>query len=371
MDAKRFIEITGAGFFAGVPDSLLKPLCDCLYETYGISDRHIIAANEGNAVALAAGHFLATGEVGTVYMQNSGIGNTVNPVCSLLNEKVYGIPVLFVVGWRGEPGAHDEPQHVFQGEVTLSQLEALGIECFVLTKETSEEELGAFIEKCEAVFENGRSAAVVVKKGALSYGGNPDYSNGASLSRERAIEIITEEFEGDIFVSTTGKASRELFEIRERRGEKHETDFLTVGSMGHSSSIALAIALAKPESRVVCIDGDGAMLMHLGAVPVIGELAPENLVHVVINNGAHDTVGGEPVALKKCDVTAFPKASGYGLVTSACSEETLRAALETVKNFKGTAFLEVRTANGARKDLGRPTLTARQNVEAFREFLKK
>ena len=244
MQAEKLMEILGADFYTGVPDSQLKALCNCLMNTYGIDPQHhIIAANEGNCAALAAGYHLATGKVPVVYMQNSGEGNIINPAASLLNDKVYAIPMIFVIGWRGEPGIHDEPQHIYQGEVTLKLLEDMGIASFVIGKETTDAQLAEAMQRFRPLLEKGLDVAFVVRKGALSYDGKVKYQNDYPLKREEIIRRITAVSGNDPIVSTTGKASRELFEIRTAAGETHARDFLTVGSMGHSSSIALGVAL--------------------------------------------------------------------------------------------------------------------------------
>ena len=373
MKIEDLINAIDADFYAGVPDSLLGPLCDYLYDTFGVSKKHIVAANEGNAVALAAGHYIATGRKGVVYMQNSGIGNALNPVASLTNEKIYGIPMIFIVGWRGEPGVHDEPQHVFQGEITVPLLKLLGLNVMVIEKETSAEEVKSFLKSNEGGFENGRSVALVVKKGALKYDGKPDYYSSGTLSRERAIELISEKFEGSVFVSTTGKASRELFEIRERKGQPHGSDFLTVGSMGHASSIALELASELPERRVILIDGDGACVMHMGSLLVAAEIAPDNLVHFVINNGVHDSVGGMPTPAKGRSLSKIASACGYAEVLTAKDEKELCMIIDQIakESSPGLTFVEVYTTRGARADLGRPTLSAKENIDSFREFLRE
>lgn len=371
MNVEKFAKALGTEFFTGVPDSLLKPLCDYLYGTYGTDPkRHIIAANEGNCTALAAGYHLATGKVAAVYMQNSGEGNIINPVASLLNDKVYGIPVLFVIGWRGEPGIHDEPQHIYQGEVTLKLLEDMDIAYFVLDKDTSEEELCAAIEDFRLLFAEGKSAAVVVRKGALSYDKKAKYENGYSMTREEIIRHITHVSGNDPIVSTTGKASRELFEIREANGSGHQFDFLTVGSMGHSSSIALGIALNKPNEKIWCVDGDGAALMHMGAMAVIGSVKPKNLVHIVINNGSHETVGGMPTVMGNANLPKIAEGCGYETVLSAENSEELDKALGISKETNVLTFIEVKCSIGARDNLGRPTTTAAENKTAFMGYLK-
>lgn len=357
-------------FFAGVPDSQLKALCSFLMDKYGLDPaHHVIAANEGNAAALAAGYHLATGKTPVVYLQNSGLGNIVNPVASLLNGKVYGIPCLFIVGWRGEPGVHDEPQHIFQGEITLKLLETLDIPYFVIDKAATGEQVQAKLEEYGALFAQGKQAAFVVRKGALEYSGKTVYTNPYSMPREEAIGRILQVSGADPVVSTTGKASREVYELREARGQGHGHDFLTVGSMGHSLSIALGIALQKPERRVWCLDGDGAALMHLGAMAIIGANRPANLIHIVLNNEAHESVGGMPTVAGKVDLCAIAKACGYPGAVSVDSPETLDQALEVAKVAKQLTFIEVKCALGARADLGRPAATPQENKAAFMEGL--
>ncbi len=370
MKIEEFAALLGADFYTGVPDSQLKALCNYLMDEYGTDPaHHVIAANEGNAAALAAGYHLATGKVPVVYLQNSGLGNIVNPVASLLNEKVYGIPCLFIVGWRGEPGVHDEPQHVFQGEITLSLLDTLGISYFVIDKTTTENQAKAKLDEYRALFAQGKQAAFVVRKGALEYSGKPAYGNSHTMTREAAIGQILAAAGDDPVVSTTGKASREVFEYRAAQNQGHGHDFLTVGSMGHSSSIALGIALQKPGRRVWCLDGDGAALMHLGAMAMIGASRPANLIHIVLNNEAHESVGGMPTAAGSVALCAVARACGYPKVFSVDSPEELNKALEAAKEGKQLTFIEVKCALGVRDDLGRPTTTPQENKAAFMDAL--
>ena len=372
MHVESLVEIVGADFYTGVPDSQLKALCDYLMERYGIDPQHhIIAANEGNCVALAAGYHLATGKIPVVYMQNSGEGNIINPVASLMNDKVYAIPCFFIVGWRGEPGVHDEPQHVYQGEVTLKLLEDIDIAHFIISKDTTEDDLAARMTEFEKILATGKQVALVVKKGALEFEGKVKYENGNAMVREEIIRHIVEHTGNDPIVSTTGKASRELFEIREARGEGHERDFLTVGSMGHASSIALGIALQKPDKRIWIIDGDGAALMHMGAMAVIGVNAPCNLIHIIINNGAHESVGGMPTVAGKIDFTTIAKGCGYPKAIHVDRFDALDEALEAAKTSEVLNLIEVECSIGARADLGRPTTTVQENKRLFIDFLNQ
>ena len=371
MKVEKLMEIIGADFYTGVPDSQLKALCNCLMSTYGIDPKHhVIAANEGNCTALAAGYHLATGKVPVVYMQNSGEGNIINPVASLLNDKVYAIPMVFIVGWRGEPGVHDEPQHIYQGEVTIRLLEDMGIATFVIGKETTDAEVESAMAGFRNVLAQGKDVAFVVRKVALSYDGKVVYKNDNVMAREEIIRHIVAVSDEDPIVSTTGKASRELFEIREANGQSHKYDFLTVGSMGHSSSIALGVALNKPERKIWCVDGDGAVLMHMGAMAVVGANAPKNLVHVVINNGAHETVGGMPTVASKMDLVAIAKACGYPKAVSVDTFDALDRELKLAKAAQELTLIEVKCSICARDDLGRPTTTALENKINFMNNLK-
>ena len=370
MKVEKLVEIIGADFYTGVPDSQLKALCNYLMSRYGIDPKHhIIAANEGNCTALAAGYHLATGKVPVVYMQNSGEGNIINPVASLLNDKVYAIPVIFIIGWRGEPGIHDEPQHIYQGEVTLKLLEDMDIASFVISKDTTESELTAKMDEFRSILSAGKDVAFVIRKGALTDSPKVEYTNDNKMIREEIIQHIVRASGEDPIISTTGKASRELFETRVANGQSHKYDFLTVGSMGHSGSIALGVAINKPGTRVWCVDGDGAVLMHMGSMAVLGANKPNNMIHVVINNGAHETVGGMPTVAGNIDLVAVAKACGYPYAVSVDTFEKLDAELEAAKGRNDLSFIEVKCSIGSREDLGRPTTTALENKQGFMEYL--
>ena len=371
MKVEKLFEIIGSDFYTGVPDSQLKPLCTYLMAAYGIDrNHHIIAANEGNCCAIAAGYHLATGKIPVVYMQNSGEGNIINPLASLLNEKVYSIPVVFIIGWRGEPGVHDEPQHIYQGEVTLRLLEDMGVSSFVIGPDTTDEEVAAVMEEYRAALKQGRDVAFVIRKGALTCDSSVAYQNLHTMLREEIIRHIVRYSGSDPIISTTGKASRELFEIRGAENQSHQTDFLTVGSMGHSSSIALGVAIQKPDTKVWCIDGDGAVLMHMGAMAVLGSIAPDNLIHIVINNGAHETVGGMPTVASDIDLVGIARSCGYPYAVCADSFDSLDRELEKVRSLPMLSFIEVKCSLGAREDLGRPTTTSLENKLSFMKYLE-
>lgn len=357
-------------FFAGVPDSLLKNICAYLADI--LDDKHnIITANEGAAVGLAAGYHIASGRIPVVYMQNSGQGNTINPLASLTDREVYNIPLLLLIGWRGEPGVKDEPQHIKQGKITLPLLEVMGINYVILSKEESifSQQLDSAIKHIEKT--NEAYAFVVQKDTFDTYKLKNIIDTGLTLSREEAIQTVAASMdEKDIVISTTGMISRELFEYREALGQTHQKDFLTVGSMGHASQIALGIALQKPDRKIYCFDGDGAVIMHLGSLAIIGSLSPRNLIHVVFNNGSHDSVGGQPTAGLMIDIPAIAKAVGYKNHLSVDNKESLLTVLPTLSSKAGPTLLEIKVKKGNRKDLGRPTTTPVQNKESLMNLLK-
>ena len=360
----------GIDCFAGVPDSLLKNICAYITDHFDAA-HNIIAANEGAAVGLAAGHYLATGQSACVYMQNSGEGNIINPLASLTDQEVYNIPVLLLIGWRGRPGVHDEPQHVKQGKVTTGLLNVMGVNYEVLSKE--EDKAAKQISKAAKALANKEVFALVIEKDTFE-----DYKlqnvevNDLTMPREEAIQTVAAALgEKDCIVSTTGMISRELFEYRAAMNQGHERDFLTVGSMGHASQIALGIAMAKPDRKVWCFDGDGAAIMHMGSMAIVANKAPKNYVHVVFNNGAHDSVGGQPTVGLKIDLPRVARAVGYPHTYSVSTKEDLMDVLNEAKKKNDLSLIEIKVKKGNRKDLGRPTTTPIQNKEALMDFLKK
>ena len=360
VDTETFVESLrgdGVDFFTGVPDSLLKSFCARLTDL----KCNLIAANEGGAVALAAGHYLATGRPACVYMQNSGQGNAVNPLASLADPDVYSIPMLLVVGWRGMPGVHDEPQHVKQGKITLDLMKTMGIPVEVLP-ETTRSACALARRMLRVAAKERRPVAIVVRKGTFSgYALADRRPDIAATRREAAIERILGALPDDaVVVSTTGMISREVYETRVRFGQGHERDFLTVGSMGHASQIALGVAMSKPDRTVVCLDGDGASIMHMGNMAIVGRSGCQNLVHVVLNNAAHDSVGGQPTVGGEIGLGAVARACGYRVVRN------LRDALAPASSPR---FYEVKVAKGARADLGRPKEPPQTNKALFMKTL--
>ena len=350
----------GVDRFAGVPDSLLKDFCSYLLVNVP-KERNIITANEGNAIAIASGHYLATGRPMVVYMQNSGLGNIVNPLLSLVDVDVYNIPVLIFIGWRGEPGIHDEPQHIKQGKLTIPLLETMEIKYDIL-KDTNQ-----ITSAFEYMKQTNKPFAFIVKKGIFAPYKKEKIIYKYDFTREKAIQIIISLInDEDIVVSTTGMISRELYENR----GTHEKDFLTVGSMGHASSIALGIAINKPNRKVICFDGDGAFLMHMGAIPVIASLKQDNIKHIIFNNEAHDSVGAQPTVSENIDIKQIAISSGYNKAFSVSNEQDIKDIWKYFYSENGTNLLEIKVNCGARDNLSRPKESPKDNRDLFMKFIR-
>ena len=373
MNPSEFVDLlqrNGITFFTGVPDSLLSSL-SAHVTAHVAPERHVIAANEGGALAVAAGVHLATGRMACVYMQNSGQGNAVNPLCSLCDPEVYGIPVLLVIGWRGQPGVHDEPQHVKQGRVTLALNTTLEVPTVVADVHASpveqEQAIKALIQCGQR---ESRPVVLVVPKGFFEAGVPWHPHNAHVLVREAVIARILAHFADAAIVSTTGKISRELYELRERCGQTHERDFLTVGSMGHAGSLALGINLARPNLRVLCLDGDGAALMHMGALAINGVRAGRRFFHIVLNNEAHESVGGQPTVAGRIDLSRVAAACGYRVLPPVREQARLDDSLQALAASHGPAFLDVFVSLASRSDLGRPRETPAENKALFMSFIQ-
>ena len=303
-------------------------------------------------------------------MQNSGQGNIVNPLASLTDKEVYNIPVLLLIGWRGKPGEHDEPQHIKQGKITTGLLNVMGINYDVLSKDETKAQKQ--IEKAVDIMKTTNEVyALIVEKDTFdTYTLQNTVKTSFAMSREEAIKKVAQEAANDVIISSTGMISRELFEHRESVNQGHEHDFLTVGSMGHASQIALGVALAKPDRKIWCFDGDGAMIMHTGSMAIVGNKAPKNYIHVVFNTGAHDSVGGQPTVGLEIDMPAIAYAMKYKYVVSVDTANDLDDILKNIRNIEGPIFIEVKIKKGNRKDLGRPTTTPIQNKISLMQYLK-
>lgn len=354
-------------FFAGVPDSLLKDICAYITDNAS-EEEHVITANEGSAVGLAVGYHLATSKVPLVYMQNSGLGNVVNPVLSIADEDVYGIPMILLIGWRGEPNVKDEPQHVKQGKVTDKMLEVMGMPYVVLDQDS--DHASVINQMVDLAKDQSCPVAILVKKGTFSKYKYEAPKSQLPLSREVALKLVIDNISKDaIIVSTTGKLSRELFGYREENKQGHGADFLTVGAMGHTSQIALGVSLQHKDKQVYCLDGDGSVIMHMGSLTTNGRLADKNFCHIVFNNGAHESVGGQPSFALDLDIPSIAKSCGYKNTVSVSTRENILACLQADRT--GSTLIEIKVDIDSRDDLGRPTTTPKENKTDFMNFIQK
>tara|TARA_B100000965_G_scaffold346327_1_gene317601 strand:+ start:6292 stop:7416 length:1125 start_codon:yes stop_codon:yes gene_type:complete len=357
-------------FFTGVPDSLLKNICAYISDI-SPKNKHIIAANEGGAVGLGIGYNLATGNIPLVYMQNSGLGNAINPLLSLADPDVYSIPMILMVGWRGEPGKKDEPQHIKQGKINEKLIESMDIPYFILSANSNYEKV--ISESVSIAKDKSCPVILLVKKNTfekytLTESGFSKYA----LTREDAIKGVVEQMnKNDIIVCTTGKASRELFEYRKSIKHNHDCDFLTVGGMGHANQIALAIALEKKNKKVYCFDGDGALIMHAGSLGIIGAQKPKNFKHIIFNNGSHDSVGGQPTIGSEINLRDISLGFQYNNYFRINSHKAIKKTFKEFKNSIGPSFLEIMITKGSRKDLGRPTIAPIDNKKDFNKKMNE
>ena len=373
MEVKAFIDKMkelNIGTIVGVPDSTLKQFCNYMNQCEDKSFEHFVPANEGAAVGIAIGEYLATGRPACVYMQNSGLGNTVNPITSLANEMVYGIPMLLLIGWRGKPGQKDEPQHKFMGEITCAVLDDLSISYAIINKDTSENDLRDIFLKAETCMRDCKQFAIVAEQETFAAVSGHKYANGWNIVRENAIaEILKNTKSQDVIVSTTGKISREVYEQSNQMYGDHSRCFLTVGGMGHASMIAFGVANRCPDTRVYCIEGDGALLMHMGSMAFLAEQKPQNMVHICLNNEAHESVGGMPTGATP-NFSELAKTLGYDYSVRVEEENKLRETISYAMQQKGLVFVEICVALSSRADLGRPKESAAENKVEFMKHMQ-
>jgi phosphonopyruvate decarboxylase len=357
IDQNKFYDClveAGVDFVTGVPDSLLNDFCKFTSSELPIQ-KHVIAANEGNAIALAAGHHLITGGIPLVYMQNSGIGNSMNPLVSLVNKEVYSIPLILLIGWRGDPSVKDHAQHDLQGKMTTGLMDLMNIPYKIIDVADDPFEIARW-----AVLEAKKinsPVAIIAKNKVFSCGEKKtdlEISDVLPLSREEAISCVLKSLPKDtIYIATTGRATRELYDLRLINNENHKNDFLNVGAMGHGSSIGMGMAIAQKERFVVCLDGDAASIMHMGAMTTAGKIASKNFIHIILNNGAHESVGGQQSAGFMINFTEIAKNCGYTTIGKPVkSESELCDAVKELSKKDGPLFIDIYIRKGIRSDLG-------------------
>jgi phosphonopyruvate decarboxylase len=360
----------GISYFCGVPDSVLNPFIS--YLEANDKSNNTIAVNEGSAIGLAIGYNISTDKIPLVYMQNSGIGNATDPLVSLASPTVFSVPILLLIGWRGQPGKHDEPQHIHQGEITPKLLDDLGIPSQILSYDidAAKLQIKSIINEMK---KTDKPHALLIESDTFDeYINNSTSKSNHQLSREEAVSVIAESInDKDIIVSSIGKMSRELFEYRDKKNQKHNKDLLIVGGMGHAASVAAGIALQKQKLRVFCLDGDGSIIMHMGVLTTIGTNKPNNFTHVVLNNGLHDSVGGQPSSGLKIDLKSIVLGCGYRKYYKVTNKKELKNVIKKTESIKGPIMIEVLIKPGARKALVRPNIHPRENKTTFQSFIKK
>lgn len=372
INQEKFLEVLkdlGVEYFTGVPDSYLNGFCNCLCEIVS-DDKNIVSANEGNAIAIASGYYFSTGKIPLVYMQNSGLGNAINPILSLADIDVYKVPMVLLIGWRGEPATGDHVQHKRQGKITTDLLELMEIP-YIIAEDNDdllEKQVRPLIEQSK---NERKIVAIIAREGVFAEveKATKPVENGYPLFREEAIELVLDIMPKDtIYVATTGRATRELYFLRERRGEGHNCDFLNLGSMGHASSVAFALALESKHRKVVCLDGDAAALMHMGAFSMVSQYELPNFIHIVLNNGAHESVGGQPSAGMKVDFTKIADGTGYQTIGQYVStKEEIREAIDKLMNSNKASFIDIRIKKGLSRKL--PPLNIPSYIELINEFM--
>tara|TARA_B100000767_G_scaffold264583_1_gene279642 strand:- start:1612 stop:2724 length:1113 start_codon:yes stop_codon:yes gene_type:complete len=353
-------------FCCGVPDSLLKDLCFAFENKY--KKNHLVAANEGSAVGLGIGYHLSTKKIPLIYLQNSGLGNAINPLISLSGSNVYKIPLFLIIGWRGEKHKTfvDEPQHIAQGKVTEDFLKKLGIIYKIVDANTDYKKqiniLKNFANK------NQRVVALLIKKNTFK--NNVKKSNQISkvYEREKYLNLLIDILpKNSIIVSTTGILSRELNEII-NTSKKKINFFMCVGGMGHAISVASGLAL-KLKKKVFCFDGDGAATMHLGSLSSSSKI--KNIIHILFNNHSHESVGGQDNAAKHVKFFRIAKEFGYKNSYLCKNGKELNKIINKSIKSKYNSFIEIILNKGHRKNISRPSRNMILLKNNFMNSIKK
>ncbi|OGK14334.1 phosphonopyruvate decarboxylase [Candidatus Roizmanbacteria bacterium RIFCSPLOWO2_01_FULL_38_12] len=353
-------------FITGVPCSFLKPFLSDITDKKDIE--HIFATNEGEAVAIATGYYLATGNIPLVYMQNSGLGNAINALTSLCAQLVYSIPLVIFLTWRGKPGVKDEPQHALMGQIMIELLETLRIPYEFASDKPYEMKMKLSALKDEAMSHKHPTVMIFSSSLFNDISKKTEKNILFPMSREDVLEAILKLTQNNPIVSTTGKTSRELFELREKHNMSHKYDFLAVGSMGHTASIGLGIALNTAKD-VFIIDGDGSILMKMGILATIGHYKPRNLIHIIVDNESYESTGAQPSVSNRISWKPILEGSGYKSILLVMKKEELECLDFSV--LKKPCAVVIKVHPGSRKDLGRPTATPIENKKQFMKYLKE
>ena len=344
----NLLKKNNTNFFTGVPDSVLKELSSYLKN----KRNHIIATNEGAAVSIGIGHYLSTKKIPCIYMQNSGLSNALNPLISIAHKKVYSIPLILVIGWRGSPRIKDEPQHNVKGKITQQLLKLLNIKYTVLK---SNKDFAKFDKQIKYAKKSKSIVACLIERGTLQKiiksNSKKDFYN---LDKEFFLKKLLEELPSKSkVIASTGYNSRELMYLRKKFNFNNSKDFYMVGGMGHTSSVALGFSLSS-KNKTFCIDGDGSFLMHLGSIMTAGNFANKNFKYILLNNNTHDSVGGQSTNADNIDFDRLSKSLGFKKFYSIKKKQNLRKIIKNFIKINSPSFLEVKVTNSKIKKLPRP-----------------
>ena len=356
------LEDAGFSPFMGIPCSVLKPLLDYIADG-NCSTRNYLCSSEGDAMGLAAG-FSLSGKLPVVYMQNDGYGNAINPLSSLL--LLYKLPVLLLISWRGEPGAKDAPQHAVMGSVILSLLDTFEIPYIVLDNEERNLKDSVTRAKNHCMAES-KPFAFVIRKGYFDrYNASISQSNTMLNRRLEYIRLLSAKLQpNDVLLGTTGFAGREMYQIVTHKGK-----FYMMGSMGCLASLGLAIALEQPDKRIILLDGDGAILMKMGALATVGYHRPSNLIHICFDNRSYESTGGQPTLSTTVDLRAVAKACGYTTVHNIKTTGEFEAMWNNEAKYPKPHFLHIEINPGTEEELARPSISPEEMRDCFRAFLQ-
>ena len=367
INAKYFIEQLknlDINFYTGVPDSLMSEFSKSLHFDFN-DENHIISTNEGSALATGMGYYLATGKYPLIYLQNSGLGNIINPYTSLLHEEIYKIPFVLLIGWRGEPGTKDEPQHIFKGKITKNLLKILEINYKVVNAESNINEV---LKEARHFLDKNKPVALLLQKNTFELDNRAFEVDNKLPKRKDALEAVVNKFDSNsLFISTTGKLSRELYELRNKNDETND-DLYIVGGMGHASAIALGLLQNINDRNIICLDGDGSVLMHTGNLSLLGSENYKNFIHVLFNNSSHESVGGQPNRYKYIDGQKMFESFGYKNTFSFSNLSDLQNL--NIEKLDGPIYIEISVQNSSDSNLMRPNKTPIQNKNNFIEKIK-
>ena len=335
-------------FFCGVPDSTLNSFLNALSIK---KKKNVIAPNEGGAVALAMGYYLKTKKIPLVYMQNLGLGNATDPLTSLCAPEVYSIPMVLLIGWRGNPHMKDEPQHLVTGKNTLNILKLFKIKTVIIRSNKSFKSIGKIINHSQKF---KKIVAIVVPPGIFSKLSVKVKKSNLPIRSNVIEKILRSVKKNTRIISTIGFSSREFFQVKKEKKIKNGKLFLMVGGMGHASATSLGVHLNSGKNEVICVDGDGAFLMHMGNVATAGVYAKKNFKYILFDNNAHESTGVQPTISNKINFKKIASGFGFKKVYELKTKKDVENKLSKIMKLTQPTFIRIVVATGTFKKLERP-----------------